>query len=382
MDNIRPGPWQSGAPKRRIAPFEPFSPGKWQGLEPKPREWLVDGCFAPGTVVMLSGDGGLGKSLLMLQLQAAAALNRQWLGLDTRPVKSFGYYCEDDEDELHRRLWDICKAEDCDIADLGESVSMVSRVGSDDNVLVQADRHGNVTSTVIFDQVYNHAVNFGAQIVILDTLADIFDGNEIQRSVARKCITILRKLAVRIQGCVIITAHPSLTGISSGSGLSGSTGWNGAVRQRLYLTRAKSDDDEGGNDERLLKTMKNNYGPDGGKIRLKWDRGVFVRIDGQQGQPTGLFDKLDLDRKLTIALRKMVENGTFVAAAHEARSSFSSLMRAQPEFRGYSHSAIVAAQERLLESGAIVRVEMGPPTKRRKYVRTPDTLYPGEVRSE
>lgn len=30
--------------------------------EPPAREWMVEGCFAKGTVGMVSGDGGIGKS--------------------------------------------------------------------------------------------------------------------------------------------------------------------------------------------------------------------------------------------------------------------------------------------------------------------------------
>ncbi len=52
-------------------------------LDGKPvpaRKWLVEGLIPSGTVTMLSGDGGTGKSLLSLQLACAVALGRNWIG--------------------------------------------------------------------------------------------------------------------------------------------------------------------------------------------------------------------------------------------------------------------------------------------------------------
>ena len=80
----------------------------------------------------------------------------------------------------------------------------------------------------------------------------------------------LRRLAVAIQGCVIITKHPSVAGRALGTGESGSVSWNNSVRSRMYLHRDKED-------RTILKTMKNNYGRIGDTIPLRWERGCFVR---------------------------------------------------------------------------------------------------------
>ena len=72
---------------------------------------------------------------------------------------------------------------------------------------------------------------------------------------------------------MVLTAHPSLTGRNTGTGESGSTAWNNAVRSRLYLTEA---DEQADGAERILKTMKSNYGPKGGELRLRWAKGVYM----------------------------------------------------------------------------------------------------------
>jgi len=115
---------------------------------------------------------------------------------------------------------------------------------------------------------------------VLDTLADVFSGNEVDRNQPRAFIRELRRLALRIQGAVILTQHPSVAGLASGTGSSGSTGWNNSVRSRLYLTTPKTKaGEEASPNERLLKTMKNNHAAAGGKIKLKWQHGVFVRVE-------------------------------------------------------------------------------------------------------
>jgi hypothetical protein len=39
----------------------------------------------------------------------------------------------------------------------------------------------------------------------------------------------------------MLLSHPSLTGINSGTGLSGTTGWHNSVRARMYFVRPKPD---------------------------------------------------------------------------------------------------------------------------------------------
>ena len=61
----------------------------------------------------------------------------------------------------------------------------------------------------------------------------------------------------------MLLAHPSLTGMNTGTGTSGSTAWNNSVRSRLYLDRVRESGIEPDPDARVLRTMKSNYGPVG-----------------------------------------------------------------------------------------------------------------------
>ena len=69
-----------------------------------PRDWTVEGRFLRRNVSLLSGEGGVGKSLLMLQLGAAHVLGHDWLR--SLPVKGRAMIinCEEEEEEIIRRL--------------------------------------------------------------------------------------------------------------------------------------------------------------------------------------------------------------------------------------------------------------------------------------
>src|SRR5579862_4034611 len=61
------------------------------------------------SVTILSGDGEVGKGLLILQLAIAVAAAKEWIGLMPEQFGPALYFvAEDDEDELHRRTHDIC----------------------------------------------------------------------------------------------------------------------------------------------------------------------------------------------------------------------------------------------------------------------------------
>ena len=86
--------------------FQTFDPSSMME-RPEPPRWLVDGVVMTGMTCLFTGIPGVGKSLLLQQLLTAAALGRPWLGYETEPVKCFGMFCEDPQQFLKLRQWDI-----------------------------------------------------------------------------------------------------------------------------------------------------------------------------------------------------------------------------------------------------------------------------------
>ena len=70
---------------------------------------------------MLSGDGGLGKSLFGLQLGVAVATATDWIGSLTEPGPVILLSAEDGEDdEIYRQLPDVVVSRALDLADLAD----------------------------------------------------------------------------------------------------------------------------------------------------------------------------------------------------------------------------------------------------------------------
>jgi hypothetical protein len=97
----------------------------------------------------------------------------------------------------------------------------------------------------------------------------------------RQFVTLLRDMAMSANAGLLLTSHPSLSGISTGTGLSGSTAWNASVRSRLYFKRATTEkDEEPDPDLRVLEVMKSNYGPVGETVAVRWKDGLFLPVAG------------------------------------------------------------------------------------------------------
>lgn len=220
MTNVTPLPKRS-----RIEPFEVFYPSQWAGKTAPPRDWVVDGAMLRGTVCLFSGDSGLGKSLLMQQLLTCAALGRDWLGMRVDPCKTYGMFCEDPMDELQRRQEDINRYLGADAGDLELRMAITSRVGKDNALMTFNRRTDQGETTPLYDQLRTHVLHQGAQIVVVDTAAQVFNGVEINRSQVTAFVNALARIAMEINGTVILTSHPSTQGMQSGTGSSGSTAW-------------------------------------------------------------------------------------------------------------------------------------------------------------
>ena len=210
-----------------------ISPTEWADRPVPARIFLVPPLIPEGNVALLYGDGGLGKSLLALQLAAARALKLLWLGLKTLPGRTLLLSAEDDVDELHRRLAAICLHYQASLGDLS-AIRLIDLVGQD-AVIGELSRNGRIIATELYRFMMREIAKFAPGLVIVDALADSFAGDENNRTQARQFISMLRRPAHN-HGCAFLTvAHPSISGITTGRGTSGSTGWSNSVRARMYF---------------------------------------------------------------------------------------------------------------------------------------------------
>ena len=171
-----------------------LDPITWHDQPVPERQWLVPDLIPINNVTKLDGEGAAGKSILVLQLMVACALGKQWLGQQTRPCKVFGLFCEDDDDELHRRLVEICRYYDASLGDL-ENLKLCCRVGLDNALMEWRSPWEAGETTWLHAQVMNSAIDFGAELFVADSLHDIFVGNENARPQVRQFVQGLREIA-------------------------------------------------------------------------------------------------------------------------------------------------------------------------------------------
>lgn len=358
-----------------------IDPTDWQDRPIPARRWIVKDWIPHGAVTMVAGDGGVGKSLLMLQLLAATSLGNPFLGEETMGCRALGVFCEDEHEELQRRMDEVLKAEHAAFSDLID-LRLVSRVGMANEFLLR-DKYGKARGpTPFYEEVLREAKEGNFNLVVLDGLHDLFDGNENSRPEARSFVNLLLRIALEIDGAVVLCAHPSMSGLASGTGQSGSTAWNNAVRSRAYLTRPKSQNGEETDEENIreLRNMKANYGARGGVIRLEWKDGVFERVQAPpSGTPLGTIGKLELAAAIMQACAELLANGTGMAADKRAGNYISKLLKKEALTRRFDFGAIEAAKERLIEDGELVRVTIFRHRKAVIFLRPVNAKYPEET---
>lgn len=353
-----------------------IDPRDWQDLPAPTREWEVPSLIPKNEVTLLYGDGGVGKTLAIHQYATAAATGRRWLGQEVRAARTILFLCEDDPDELHRRQDDINRALGVDCRDLG-ALRMIPRAG-EDNFLAEFDRQtGRMKLTDVWRALRAEALAFGATVIVLDTLADIFSGIDFDRAQVSAFVKgCLRRLAREVGCTVIALGHPSQAGKSSGDGSSGSTAWNNACRSRLYLRRPeprKGAPASMSTDTRILESKKSNYGPAGSSITMRWARGAFevVMASGVPGASVFADGAVpQLADRAEAAIVQGIEALPGERLKVGRTSPYSAVRRLceleAERFSDFPADELQAALDRLVARGAVVEHPIGQDNSRRQ----------------
>jgi RecA-family ATPase len=298
----------------------------------------------------LYGSGGEGKTIVAQILATAGALGKFWLGLPVLRCNSLLFFCEDDLDEMHRRQEDINSHFGCSFADLG-AMRWLPRLG-EDNALMRFE--GRPYHSPLFDQLLAAAKEHDAKLIITDTLADIFPGNENDRGQARAFAQqALGLLARETQGAVVALAHPSRAGMNSGSGESGSTAWLGTFRSQLYLATPKSEEGEPADpDLRVLTRRKSNAARRDETIELRWSNGVFVPVHAATGF-TASIERRACEHVFLDLLDKATAEGQYVSHNSRAGNYAPRVFALRPDRERFAKADFERAMQRLFAENKI-----------------------------
>lgn len=348
------------------APIGLITPAHWPDEAPPPVNWLADGRIPRGDVTTLHGDGGAGKTDIAMQLaEACAHGGGYWLGHELAAGPVVILSAEEPERELRRRIWLHGRRDRFNPADLVDlHLWFPDDVAG--AVFAVPMRSGIMQPTPLFRSIEAAIAAIAPVLVIVDNVAATFTGNQNDRVMVRSYVNLWRTIARQdSHPAVLLLDHPSLSGLTNGSGRGGNMDWRNAVRSALYL-RVPEDKGEAERGVRVLETQKSNYGPTGQPVRLQWGDGglalehapsSLVRL-AEDAKVDDLFLRL-LDKRNAQA--RPVRPGT-------GRDYAPAEFEGDADANGIRSKAFKASMERLLNAGTIVVVAKGPPSKSTKHI--------------
>ena len=260
----------------------------WQG-------WLIESWLPRGCVAMLTGDGGVGKSRLALQLAWALSGGAQWLGEagqmpapgadygmgfePLQPNKVIYATWEDSPDQIRGRLYWMERAGKTGTSENFKIADMRAR----GHLWAAADRYGVPGLTEAGKGLRLTAEEHDARLLVIDTLGVANGASEIDRAQVGAFFANWAAWADANDCAVLLIAHPPKT---AGVAYSGSTGMLGGVRGMWNIEAVRRDHSSSCTDKRAcdckpayayrLVNSKQNYSQTTGTIWLSNEAGVWI----------------------------------------------------------------------------------------------------------
>lgn len=260
-----------------------FSPASFRGDTP-PRRDLIAGRLPRGKVVLLAGEGDVGKSWLLLQLFEAINGNANDYAFGGRVVQtgrpSLMLFGEDDRGSTDLRLKAIRAASrPCEI----EYGAILPAPDLGHMALVKRDYDGSIKPTDVFGWLDKQLDNLKAWgelgFVAIDTWSTFIPVDTNSPHEVQAALSYLTHLAAKHDVCIIITHHMSKAATPSDlrKGIRGSTALVDGCRAAYVLHRVEADEAKEVNEALdmegeviRLGLVKNNLG-------LRRDAVTFVR---------------------------------------------------------------------------------------------------------
>jgi RecA-family ATPase len=337
-----------------------ITPASWKGTEPIEQRWLARGRIPSGDLTILAGNGASGKTEIATSLLVSVSANLgDWLGciVESGPVLFLS--CEEPEDNIRDRVERICKHRNIDPSAIDNLHLHFPDLES--TWLVTTDRAAKVTKTALFAQMENWIAANEPALVVIDSIAAVFDGEAIARRQVRSFLAMLRKVAREYDTVIVLLDHPSVRGMADGTGTANSVDWRNSARSMLHL----SDPDKDDRDVRTLEVKKANYSRTGEKTKLSWNGLTFATAAASQAAPYRAAAEQGLDDLFVRLLEERNTQGRWVTpnkAAGYAPKEFATM----PGAGDCTPAALANAMERLLTAKRIIVETFGPPSKQRQ----------------
>jgi hypothetical protein len=359
--DVRPGALRAGPDAPTLEVPAVVGPMDFAALGTRrapPRHWFRPHWMTTDALV-LAGEGGIGKSMLVQQEMTCAALGRPFFAPECVPYRSMLWACEDDHDELWRRQERISELEGIDMPSVGGMALVVPRRGLDNALM--AEVKGVATWTPLMRQLREQVNDESVDYLWLDNGAHVLASGHDDRSIVTQFVSGLAGLVVDRPFGVGIVLHTSR---AQGSEWSGSVAWENACRARLYFGRRLPDqpgDGEAPDDTvRYLARRKANYtGRD--HVRLTMREGLLTP-DTPAGHVGGLVAQMDerkADEVCVAGFRSLVAMGIRTTDGKTSPDYLPSQIVAKGLGAGFTKHDLGRAMNRLMGRGVFVRAQVG-----------------------
>ncbi|WP_456670734.1 AAA family ATPase [Bradyrhizobium sp. USDA 3240] len=339
-----------------------ITPETWKDTPQVSQRWLASGRVRASDVSILSGNGGSGKTEIAMQLliSVAAGLG-DWLGCIVEAGPTLFLSCEEPEDDIRDRVQRICEHRGLDPHALRSLHLVFPEL--DATWLATTRDSGRIVATPLLHDVVYWIRQHRPRVLVVDSIAAVFDGEAKDRRQTRAFVAMLRKIARQYDVAILLLDHPSVRGMADGSGTANSVDWRNSVRTMMHLSDPAKDDQ----DARTLEVKKNNGGRGGEKVAIRWTGLTFTTGAEVAASPYRIAAEREVDELFLRLLDKRIAQRRPVHAK-SAKGSASSEFVDDPEANGVTADAFRAAMERLLTAGKVVVIESGPPSKRRQHI--------------
>jgi DNA polymerase len=336
---------------------------KWD-YEPVPQqEWTVPDKIPAGECSLFSGEGGAGKSMEGLHLCAAHALGGECWLTTVQQGPAIYVDAEDTERVIQNRLAAVREHYDVTFEDLIHGGLHLISLAGQDAVLATCSRSGKIEPTARYKQLLEAAGDIKPVQMVLASSANIFAGNENDRSQVQQFVSLLSRVAIISGGSTVLISHPSLTGINTGTGLSGTTAWHNSVRARCTMRGIKPvEGEQPDNDLREIVFKKSQHGALADSIVLRFQNGLFLPVAGTS------FDqeeyKIKVDDIFITLLRRFLKENRFVSDKPSSNYAPAVFAR-EEEARNamLTPKVLEAAMRRLFKAGMIFNEPCGKPSR-------------------
>ena len=326
--------------EQKVEPFVYAEHATLPHRDPPDREFLWDQIIPKGAVTSLYGTGGVGKSFLAQQIAIFCANQMPLFGHEFRSSGNvFGYFTEDDNDEILRRSKNIMEAFMLDKAEAGKNLYLTGRAGCD-NILISYDTQNNLNRNATFKLIKEACEKLQPSLIILDNVAQLFGGVEIVRVQATSFVNELTGIAKEFDCAVLLLGHVAK---KEGSQYSGSTAWDAAVRSRLLLERSEDG-------VFTLKLAKANYEAQDEITLEQKNNGVFHQLNDISEAVSATNCKNAIQEALPIFTKRQVNT------SHKPRATNNlvSLMISEGNLSTRNKKLATKIMNEMIDSGELV----------------------------